>query len=223
MFQILRSLSACLSSNNIEEKSKERLTIAVLGFAQAGESLVRQPSQKPMAALHSVRHCLEGIRQRVVEKDIRPRAYKHLHMCPHLDVCTCLYTWGGDRQTDRDRQANIGERSIFQANRQDYKEVLSGRTGEGQKVLEKKEKKTLLANTSEQRRGTVLEKDVHELQTATENQQVNQGHCAGEREHGRTAPASTMARVRISREQGNRAGHAASGILLQVPWVLRQS
>lgn len=46
MLQTLRSLSACLSSNNIEEKSKERLTIAVLGFAQAGESLVRQPSQK---------------------------------------------------------------------------------------------------------------------------------------------------------------------------------
>lgn len=140
MFQTLRSLSACLSSNNIEEKSKERLTIAVLGFAQAGESLVRQPSQKPMTALHSVRQCLEGIRQRVVEKDTGPRAYKHLHMCPHLDVCTGLYTLGGrDRQTDR--QANIGERPIFQANRQDYKEALSGRTGEGQKVLEKKKRK----------------------------------------------------------------------------------
>lgn len=151
MFQTLRSLSVCLSSNNIEEKSKERLTIAVLGFAQAGESLVRQPSQKPMTALHSVRQCLEGIRQRVVEKDTGPRAYKHLHMCPHLDVCTGLYTLGGERQTDRQtgqyrRETNF---SSQQTRLQGSSEWQDWRRTEGSR---KKEKKTLLANTSEQRR-----------------------------------------------------------------------
>lgn len=72
-----------------------------------------------MTVFHSVRHCLGGKGSREADKDTRPRACKHLHMYT-LDVWICLPLRERDREgeeREEGREANIGERPNFQANR----------------------------------------------------------------------------------------------------------